>query len=139
MEHEISQKNIGFDLIREAARRGSRTVRIPKIPFLTSERFKDTLGGITIAPELMEHIPIPYKLGKSIFFTGFDLSASNLSLRTDSFQVERKARKDDRLSSSHHSIWRNIPAQKNPVMTSQFLKKCTITAIGNVIRMLFIG
>ena len=45
MEHEISQKNIGFDLIREAARRGSRTVRIPSIPWLTSEQFKDTPVG----------------------------------------------------------------------------------------------
>ena len=49
--------------------------------------------GITINPELMEHIPIPYN-GKSLFFTGVVLSASNLSLRTDSFQVERKARED---------------------------------------------
>ena len=40
---------------------------------------------------------------KEYFFTGVVLSAFNLSLRTDSFRVERKAREDDRLSSSHHS------------------------------------
>ena len=38
------------------------------------------------------------------FFTGVVLSAFNLSLRTDWFRVERKAREDDRLSSSHHLI-----------------------------------
>ena len=44
MQHEISHKNIGFDLfIKEAARRGSSIVRILKIPWLTSEQIKGTL------------------------------------------------------------------------------------------------
>ena len=47
-EHEISQTNIGFDLfIKEAARRGASTVRIPKIPWLQGQSC-----GITIDPEL---------------------------------------------------------------------------------------
>ena len=48
-------------------------------------------GGITVAPELMGHTLIPYNW-KEYFFTGVVLPASNLSLRTDSFQVDRKAR-----------------------------------------------
>ena len=43
----------------------------------------------------MEYILIPYNWKD--FFIGVVLSASNLSLRTDSFQVERKTREDDRL------------------------------------------
>ena len=96
-------------------------------------------GGITVAPELMGHTLIPYNW-KEYFFTGVVLPASNLSLRTDSFQVDRKAREDDRRSSSH--LWilsGEIPMKKNPVMIAQFLKKCAVTVIGNVIRMPFIG
>ena len=44
MEHEISQKSIGFDLfMKEAARPESSVVRIPKNPWLTFEQFKDNL------------------------------------------------------------------------------------------------
>ena len=44
MEHEISQVNNGFDLfMKEAASQDSSTARIPKIPWLTFEQFKDTL------------------------------------------------------------------------------------------------
>ena len=65
------------------------------MPWLTSEsNVKDTLGGITIDPELMGHILIPYNWKGIYFLTGVVLSASNLSWRTDLFQVERKARED---------------------------------------------
>ena len=54
--------------------------------------------------------------------------------------MERKTKEDDRLSSSHHSILSGeIPMKKNSVMITQLLKKCTITAFGNGIRMPFIG
>ena len=44
MEHEIAQRSIGFDLfMKEAARQESSTARIPKIPWLTFEQFKDIL------------------------------------------------------------------------------------------------
>ena len=52
--------------------------------------------------------------GRNFFITGVILSASNLPWKTDSFQLERKAKEDDRLSSSHHSILSG-------------LKKCTTT------------
>ena len=44
MEHKISQRSIGFDLsMKGAARQETNTARIPKIPWLTFEQFKDTL------------------------------------------------------------------------------------------------
>ena len=52
-------------------------------------------------------------------------------------EVERKTKEDDRRPSSHHTPSVKIPMKKNPVMITQFLKKCTITATGNVIRMPF--
>ena len=74
-------------------------------------------GGITIAPELMGHILTPYNC-KTYIFHRVVPSASNLSLRTDSFQEEGKARKDDRPSSSHHStLSEKIQMKKHPVMT----------------------
>ena len=43
-EHKVSQTKNGFDVsMKEAARRGSSTARISKIPWLTFEQFKDTL------------------------------------------------------------------------------------------------
>ena len=59
-------------------------------------------GGISIDPELIRVHSDSLQFGKSIFFTGFVLSALNPSLRTDWFRVERKATKHGRLSSSHH-------------------------------------
>ena len=68
MEHEISQTDNGFDLfMKEAARRGSSIVRIPKIPWLTFEQFKDTGGGIPIDPELMECIRIPFNWKRFLY------------------------------------------------------------------------
>ena len=44
MEHEITQRSIGFDLfMKEATRQDSSTVRIPNIPWLNFDQFKDTL------------------------------------------------------------------------------------------------
>ena len=84
-------------------------------------------------------IRIPYNC-KEIFFTEVVFSAFNLSLSTDSFRVERKATMDGRLSSSHHLILLvEIPMKMNTVMIAQSLKKCTITVIGNIIKMPFIG
>ena len=120
MEHEISQRSIGFDLfVKEAARQ-----------VLSSN--SRTLWWKPIDPELMGKIGF-FTIGKSIFFTGVVLSAFN-------FPVERKATKDGRLSSSHHlALLVEIPMKKNALMNTQFLKKCTITVIGNVIKMSFIG
>ena len=102
MEHENAQRSIGFDLfVKETARQESNTVRIPRIPWLTSEQFKDTLWNINW-PWVDGVHSDSLQFGKSIFFTGFVLSALNPSLRTDWFRVERKATKHGRLSSSHH-------------------------------------
>ena len=80
------------------------------------------------------------QLERVYFITGVVLSASNPSRRTVSFQVERKAREDDRPSSSHHLILLvEVPMKKNTVMITQFLKKCTITAVGNAIKIPFTG
>ena len=87
MEHKMLRL-----FMREAARQGSRTARTPKIPWPTSEQFKDTL--------VEEQLTLSWlgtfwflTVGKSIFFAGVVLSAFNLSLRTDWFRVERKATK----------------------------------------------
>ena len=78
--------------------------------------------------------------GHSIFFTEVVLSALNLTWRLDCFWVDRKAREDDRQSHSHHFTFLvEIPMKKNFVMIAHFLKQCSITAIGNVIRMPFTG
>ena len=53
----------------------------------------------------------------------------------DWFRVDVEAAKDGRLSSSHHlTLMVEIPTKKNLVMTTQFLKKCITTVIGNVIK-----
>ena len=93
----------------------------------------------TIDSELMVYILIPYNW-KEYFFTGVVLPAFNLSSRKVWFQVDMKARKDGRLSSSQHlTLLVESPMKKNPVMITQFLKQCTITVIGNVIKMPCIG
>ena len=70
----------------------------------------------------------------------FSFSIQSILEKTDSLQEKNKTRRDDRLSSSHHSIlWGEIPTKKNPVMTTQFFQKCTITALGNVMVMQSIG
>ena len=127
----------GFDSsIKEAARRGSSAVRIPKIPLLTSSNSRTLWWNNNCAWVDGAHSDS----SQLELFTGVVLSASNLSLRTDSFQVERKAREDDRLSSSHHSILsEKIPMKKNPVKITQLTKKYTITAIGNATKKHCIG
>ena len=76
------------------------------------------------------------KIGKSIFFTSVVLSAFNPSLRTDWFQVERKATNDGRLPSSHHlTLLVEILVKKILLMITQFFKKCTTTVIGNITKM----
>ena len=109
------------------------------ISWLTSEQFKDTLVEWQLTLSCWGTFWF-LTIGRNLFFTGAVLSASNPSQRTDSFQWERKARKDGRLSSSHHlTLLLVVPMKKNTVMITQFLKTCTITAIGNVIRMPSIG
>ena len=96
-------------------------------------------AGIPNDRELKDYIRILFKW-KEFIFHRCCFSASSLSLKTDWFWVERKATKDDRLSSTHHlALVVETAMKKNPMMITQFLKKCTITVIGNVIRMPFIG
>ena len=104
------QKQIGFDpSMKEAPRRVSSTRNI-----------------------------VIFTIGKSMCFKGVVLSASNPSLRTNTSKEEGKARKHYRPSSSHLSIvLGKIQMKKHPVMTSRFPRKCTITAIGIVIKMPF--
>ena len=59
-------------------------------------------------------------IGKSVFITGVVLSAFNLSLRTDWFRVDMKARKGGKLPSSHNlTLLVEIPTKKNLVMITQ--------------------
>ena len=89
-------------------------------------------GGVTINPELTGTFWF-LTTGRSISFTGVVLSAPNLSWWTDWFPVERKATKDGRLSSSHHwTFLVEILKKKNPVMITQFLKRCTVTVIWRI-------
>ena len=59
--------------------------------------------------------------------------------RTHSRWKGKHIRATDYPSSRHSILSEGIPMKKNPVMTSQLPRKCTITAIGNEIRMPFIG
>ena len=78
MEHEISQKSIGFDLfMKEAARQDSSTVRIPKIPWLTSEQFKDTLVEYQLT-WVDGYILIPYNWKEYIFHRGCSFSIQSI-------------------------------------------------------------
>ena len=87
MEHKMLRL-----FMREAARQGSRTARIPKIPWPTSEQFKDTLVEEQLTLSWFGTFSF-LAVGKSIFSQGLLFSAFNLSLRTDWFRVERKATK----------------------------------------------
>ena len=61
MEHKISQKNIGFGLFIEArARQESSNCEDSKMFLAYFRAIQGHSGGITIDPELMEHILIPY-------------------------------------------------------------------------------
>ena len=83
MEHEISQKSIGFDLfMKEAARQESSIVRIPQNLWLTFEQFKDILVEYQLTLELVGYLRIRY-IGKRFFFAEVVLSAFNLSWRMD--------------------------------------------------------
>ena len=55
--------------------------------------------------------------------------------------MDMEATKDGRLSSFFllNPFGGDSDEEKNPVMITQFLKKCTAKVIGNVIRMPFIG
>ena len=114
---DFSEKNIGFDLfVKEAARRGSSTVRIPKIPWLTYEQLiQGHSRGLTIDPELMEHIPIPYNWKEFIFHWGCSFSIQSvLENGLIPGGKGKQGRTTDHLL-PHHSIRsRKIPAQKNP-------------------------
>ena len=69
-------------------------------------------GGISIDRRLMR-FQIPYNW-KEYFFLGVFLAGFDQSSRMDWFRVERKAREDGRLSSSHHlTLLVEIPRKKN--------------------------
>ena len=60
-EHKVSQTKTGFNVsIKEAGRRGSSAVRIPKMFLAYVRAIQGHSGGRTIAPELMKHTMIPY-------------------------------------------------------------------------------
>ena len=125
--------------MKEAARGGSSTARIPKIPWLSFEQSKDTFVVYQLTLSWWGIFGF-LTIEKSLCFTGVVLSAFNLSLGTHWFRVERKATKDGRLASwLHLTLVVEIPMKRKPVMTTQFLKKCTITVIVNIIKMPLLG
>ena len=111
--------NNGFDLFMKEAARPDSSI----IPWLTFEQFKHTLVEYQLTLNWWGTYEF-LTIGQSISFPGVVLSASNLSLRTDWFRVEKKATNDGRQSSSHHLILLvETPVKKNPVMITQFLEK----------------
>ena len=83
MEHEISQKSVGFELImKEAARQELSIVRIPKVPWLTFEQFKDILVEYQLTLSCWGTFEF-LTIGETVFFTEVVLSAFNLSSRMD--------------------------------------------------------
>ena len=87
--------------MKEAARQDSTTARNHLNSLAYFRAIQGHSGGISIDPELMVYIRIPYNWKENIFFRGVVLSAF--------------ATKDGRLSSSHHfSLLVEIPTKKNP-------------------------
>ena len=146
MEHEISQTDNGFDLfMKEAARQELSIVRIPKIPWLTFEQFKETRVEFQLTRSWWSVFEF-LSIGRGFFITGFVLSPFSQFLRSDWLRVDMKAISsiypgewtDSGWSwSSHHLIpLVEILKKKNVVMITQFLKKFTTTVIANEIKML---
>ena len=68
MEHEISQRSIGFDLLtKEAARRESSTVRVLKNSLAHFRAIQGHSGGISIDPQLMGYVRIPCNWKKFMY------------------------------------------------------------------------
>ena len=95
-------------------------------------------GGITIAPELMEHIVIPYHWKEFLFHRSCSFSIQ--SILENGLNAGGKQNREGRPTIFFTPL---NPFGENPDEEVprddfiQFLRKCTITAVGNVIRMPF--
>ena len=78
-EHEISMKKNGFDTsMKEVTRRGSSFVRIPKIPWLIFEQFKDTLVEFQLHMNWWGQVQNPYDWKGSVFHRGCSLNIKSI-------------------------------------------------------------
>ena len=86
-----------------------------------------------IAPELMDHIAIPYNWQEFVFHRGCSFNLS--SFLETGLIAGKKAKKEDIPSSSHLStLLGKIPMNKNRAMSSRDQEKCTMSVIGNMFR-----
>ena len=127
-----------FDLfMKKAARQDSSTARIHQIPWLTFEQFNDTLVEYQLTLSWWVHSN-SLQLEKVFFSQGLFFQRPIYPWeRTDSGWKGKRQRTADYLL---HITWPFVvetPMKKNPVMITQFLKKCTVTVTGNVMRMPF--
>ena len=95
-------------------------------------------SGGTVDPELMGYVLIPYNWKEYFYHRCCSFSIQSL-LQNGLIPRGKKATKDCRLSSSHHWTLLVEILKKNPMIITQFLKRCTITVIGNEIRTPFVG
>ena len=135
MEHEISQKNNGFDLFKtrfEYCEDSNNYLAYFRV-------IQGHSGGTTIDPESMGHIPIPHNRKEQFFHRGCSFSIQ--SILENGLSPGGKESKGGRRTMFFTSLifFAGDSDEEEPVMIAQFLKTCTIAAIGNVIRMPFMG
>ena len=97
-------------------------------------------GGILTAPELMGHAAFPYKIERIPVSSRMLFLMSLQSSHQDSSLEDEKAKKEDRLSSSHLSTRSGtIHTKQDPAMTHQNQEKFTITVSGKLVRTPSVG
>ena len=95
-------------------------------------------GGILIDPELMGYILIPHNWKEYFYHTGSSFSIQSILENGLIPGGKESHRGDQTVFFTPLNPLVEILKKKSPVMITQFLKKCTSTVIGNIIKMPFI-
>ena len=132
----IIHSEIGFEQsMKEATRKGSSTVWIPKIKWLMSVH----TGGHIISSELMGHVEIT--IGRSTYSTWFSYDLNSImDKKTHCWRKRKERRKVDSFLHTSQFIWWNFwwgnTSGGNP---SQYPEKYIIEIPGETIRTLYLG
>ena len=88
---------------KEAVRPDFNIAKNSNYDFLYVRAIQGHSGGLLIAPELMNHVAIPFRWAEVMYHRGSSLNVNSIpSPKQDLSQVERTGKKDDKQQSSHH-------------------------------------